>query len=272
MEILNDEFEDFDDFEDNEEIEEESEIQEEEETEEEESEETTSEENPTDEEKPDTQVENEEKEREQKKQQNRLNAQRRKEEKAKRDEELQKQGYNKALKEAVNGINPYTNKPIEDEFDMQIYIEMRELEKQGKDPVTDYADFIANKTRQTRQAELAKQKEVDNAQKDIDSFNKEYPDVDINLLLNDEHFSTFASGKLGNIPLTQVYKDFVQFQSYYEKKAEESSNEKVVKKFARTQSNMGSMKTNSEPKKKSYREMSDEEFAVELEKVKRQAY
>lgn len=213
-----------------------------------------------------------EKEREAKKEQNRINAQRRKEEKAKREAELERQGYNKALKEAVDGVNPYTNKPIKDEADMEIYLEMRELEKQGKDPVTDYADFIAEKSRKSRQEAQLKKQQEDYATKDIDAFSKEYPDIDVSKLLNDEHFNAFADGKLGVQPLSKVYENFLKFESFYEKKAEEESNEKAVKKFSRTQSAMGSMKNPGEPKKKSYRDMSDEEFEKELERIKGQAY
>jgi hypothetical protein len=213
-----------------------------------------------------------EKEREAKKEQNRINAQRRKEEKAKREAELEKQGYNKALKEAVNGINPYTNKPITDDADMDIYLEMRELEKQGKDPVADYADFVAEKSRKARLEAQTKKQQEDYATKDIDAFSKEYPDIDVSKLLNDEHFNAFADGKLGAKPLTEIYQNFLKFESFYEKKAEVQADEKAVKKFSRTQSAMGSMKNPGEPKKKSYLEMSDEEFEKELAKVKGQVY
>ena len=91
-------------------------------------------------------------------------------------------------------------------------------------------------------------------------------------MLSDEHFAAFADGKLGNKPLTDIYKNFLTFESFYEKKAEDESTEKAVKKYARAQSAMGSMKNTGEQKKKSYRTMSDEEFAKELERVKSQAY
>lgn len=268
MEIENKELEDFE--QDEEEVVEDEEIEDEvedESDEEEEDEEETSEE--VDNQDPE---EVEKKERESKKEQNRINAQRRKEEKAKREAELEKQGYNKALKEAVNGINPYTNKPITDDADMEIYLEMRELEKQGKDPVADYADFVAEKSRKAKQELETKKQQEDYATRDIDAFSKEYPDIDVSKLLNDEHFSAFADGKLGSKPLTEIYKNFVKFESFYEKKAEDDANEKAMKKFARTQGAMGTMKNPGEPKKKSYREMSDDEFEKELARVKSQGY
>ena len=214
----------------------------------------------------------EEKAREQKKEQNRINAQKRRERRAKKDEELEKKGYNKALKEAVDGVNPYTGKPINDDVDMEMYLTMRELEKKGLDPLSDYAEFVANKSRESRQAETAKKQQEEYATKDIEDFSKVYPDIDVNKLFNDEHFQSFADGKLGTKPLKEVYEKFLQFESYYEQKAEEDSTERVVKKFARTQSAMGSMKNPGTAKKKSYRDMSDEEFEAELKRVKQQTY
>lgn len=210
--------------------------------------------------------------REKKKEQNRINAQRRKDERAKKEAELEKKGYNKALKEAVDGVNPYTGKPINDDVDMEMYLEMRELEKQGKDPLTDYAEFVAEKSRKSRKEQTLKKQQEEYATKDIEDFSKSYPDIDVNKLFNDERFNSFADGKLGNKPLREVYNDFLKFESFYEQKAEDDSTEKAVKKYARTQSAMGSMKNPGTPKKKSYRDMSDEEFEAELKRVKQQVY
>lgn len=207
------------------------------------------------------------------KEQNHINAERRKREKQEREEALKKEGYNKAVKESVDGLNPYTHKEIKDDVDMEIYLQMRELEKQGKDPITDYAEFVAEKSRKGREEEQLKKQQEDYATKDIEAFNKDFPDADVNKVLKDEHFSKFADGKLGNVPLSQVYKDFLEFESYYEKKADEESTEKAAKKFARTQSSMGSMTDNNSPKKKvSYKDMSDDEFRKLVEKAKAQSY
>lgn len=262
---LQEELEDFDETE-SEEVEEEVVEEDEEETSEEENE-------VEDASKVDSsQVDKDEESRLKAKKQNQINAERRKQEKAKKEEALRKEGYNKALKEAVDGINPYTNKPIKDETDMEIYLQMRELEKSGKDPVTDYADYVAEKNRQTRKEELAKKQQEDYATNDINSFSKKYPDIDVVKLFEDEHFAIFAEGKLGQKPLTTVYEQFLKYESYYEKKAEAESNEKAIKKFARANSNMGAMKGTGEKAQKSYKDMSDSEFEKELERVKRQTY
>lgn len=265
--------EELQDFDDNEVLEEDDEVENDEVVEDGEEEETEdSDETETPKKDDSSQVEKNEESRLKAKKQNQINAERRKQEKAKKEEALRKEGYNKALKESVDGINPYTNKPIKDEADMDIYLEMRELEKLGKDPVTDYADYIAEKNRQTRKEELAKKQQEDYATNDINSFSQKYPDIDVKKLFEDEHFSIFAEGKLGVRPLTDVYEQFLKYESYYEKKAEEDSNEKALKKFARANSNMGAMKDNSEKARKSYKNMSDEEFVKELERVKRQTY
>lgn len=270
MERNFDELEDFDNLEEVEDEEQEEEIEETEETEE--SEETESSSEKDEEKNPENQVEKDEQEKANKKEQNRLNAERRKKEKAKREAELEEKGYNKALKESIDGVNPYTNKPIVDDVDMQIYKDMRELEKQGKDPINDYADYVAEKSRKQLKEEQLKKQQEDYATKDIDDFSKSHPDIDVSKLLNDEHFSSFADGKLGVQPLTKIYENFIKFESFYEKKAENDSNEKAIKKFSRTQSSIGPMKSPGEPKKKSFKEMSDEEFALELERIKGQVY
>ena len=221
---------------------------------------------------PPNKEEEEEKKRLAQKEQNRINAERRKAEKEKREAELKKQGYNDALKEEIGGINPFTNKKIEDDVDMDMYLKMRELSKQGKDPITDYADYVAEEKRKALQQEKAKQEEETKAQKDISDFSVKYPDVDVSKLLNDEHFSSFADGKLGGKSLTEIYEDFLKFESYYENKSEEEANLKAAKKFARINSSSGSQTNAGGKIKKSYRDMSDDEFEEELRKVKEQGY
>ena len=60
-----------------------------------------------------------------------------------------KEAYQKGRMESFIGkLNPYTNTVINDETDIQVYENMYALEKQGKDPVADYASYVADKQRQ----------------------------------------------------------------------------------------------------------------------------
>ena len=81
---------------------------------------------------------------EKKPQDNSENARRRRE--AERQQELKKARYD-AIKEAVDGINPYTNKPIVDDIDVEEYLQMKEIKKNGGDPLTDFSQHIKEKQR-----------------------------------------------------------------------------------------------------------------------------
>ena len=47
--------------------------------------------------------------------------------------------------------------------------------------------------------------------KDLDELRSAYPDVNINALIADESFSDYADGKLGRMPLKNVYEGFLGF-------------------------------------------------------------
>lgn len=192
--------------------------------------------------------------------QNYLNAQKRIENKKKELEEAEKKGYNKALKENLKGVNPYTNKTIKDDADLQIYLDMRALDDAGKDPVADYPEFVAEKSRKQMQEEKERMEQQTKITQDINEFSKKYPNINTKELLEDEKFSIFADGKLGNKPLTQIYEEYQRFNGYYNEKVEKESTSKAIKKIARVQASMGTMENKTESKTKSFKDMSDEEF------------
>ena len=57
---------------------------------------------------------------------------------------LEKARYD-AIIEALDGENPYTHEKMEDGADVEEYLTMKEIEKQGKDPITDYHKFLKDK-------------------------------------------------------------------------------------------------------------------------------
>ena len=70
------------------------------------------------------------------KEQNSENARRRRE--AERQAELKKveaETREKAIIEVLNGKNPFTNEPMKDHADVEEYLLMKEIEKNGGDPV-----------------------------------------------------------------------------------------------------------------------------------------
>lgn len=201
--------------------------------------------------------------------QNYLNAQKRIEQKKKELEEAEQKGYHKALKENVKGINPYTNKPINDDADLQVYLEMKALDDAGKDPVADYAEFIADKQRKQIEANKIEQAQKEKATQDINDFSVKHPDVNINDLMNDPRFSTIAKRQYGLASLDDIYKDFLEIDAYYQDIIKKESTNKATKKVARMQASMGALENDGAQVPKSYTKMSDENFEKENERIRR---
>ena len=165
-----------------------------------------------------------------------------------RREKEQQAKIDKAKEEAriqaiidVVGSNPYTNEPLENEFDVKIYQAMKQYEKEGGDPIADQAKIIKsivnkdNKSRQDAiQQEIAKTESENKAKSELDELVKAYPDVNVAELLNDEDFKDYAEGKVGTKPLKQLYEGFVKLtgkravaQQEIEEKARQQANNKA---------------------------------------------
>jgi len=90
---------------------------------------------------------------------NKANAERRIAEKQRKEQErrakelaeekkkAEREAYLKGIKMALGDRNPYTDKPIIDEEDLEEYEIMKKLDEQGKDPVEDYSDYIKEQKR-----------------------------------------------------------------------------------------------------------------------------
>lgn len=188
--------------------------------------------------------------------------QRRQQEAKKRDLELQ-QSFNKGVIEGIGGKNPYTNTSISDDVDLQEYLDMKQLQAQGKDPVADYPAFLKEKTRQ--QQKLVQEKEMSDkkAQEFIEEFNAKYPGM-FKEVWEDQSFQDYAEGKLnGQRSLVSVYESY---QKLIGKKAEEVADRKNVK----AQSSPGSLADGGAViATKDWRTMSKDEFKAYVSKAKR---
>ena len=59
------------------------------------------------------------------------------------------EAYKKGQLDAYKGkINPYTQTEIKDVHDIKVYQNMYNLDKEGKNPIEDYASYIADKERE----------------------------------------------------------------------------------------------------------------------------
>lgn len=164
------------------------------------------------------------------------------------------EAYRKGRLEAYKGkINPYTNSEIKDETDIKVYENMYALDKAGKDPISDYANYIADKEREAEKERLEKEKIQENARKDIEDFSAKYPNVDIQQLLDDENFTDYMEGK--NKSLVEVYESFNKLKNQFRTSAIDVAKQTI----ANANASPGSLGSGSEMTI-SYDNMSSEEF------------
>lgn len=99
-----------------------------------------------------------------------------------------------AIIEAV-GDNPFTGKPIQNKADADEYLLMKRIKNEGKDPIADYYEYVKPASKDQW------------LEKDAQEFKKKYPSVD-QTILNSEVFAKFAKGKIGEMPMTEIWEDY----------------------------------------------------------------
>ena len=158
-------------------------------------------------------------------------------------------------------MNPFTNQIIEDSKDVEVYENMYKLSQDGKDPIADYAGYIAQKERE-KERESARQKELEEkASKDLEEFTAKYPNVNLNDLFNDENFSDYMEGK--NKSITEIYERYTKLKNSFRT---ESINQ-AKQTIANSKATPGSL-NNISDSDIDYEKMSREDFLKEVERVK----
>lgn len=186
-----------------------------------------------------------------------------------REKELQekiKKAKEEAIVEALGGINPYTQQEIKDSYDIQEYLNMKAIEKDGGDPLTDYASYQKTKLR----SEEEKRKQDLWFEKDREDFLEKYPDVNLQSLLNDNSFIKFSNYKVGNTPMSKIYEDFIEITSAFESKA----NKKAQQIVANANASTGSLKSNQSNQDVIYTreqvaQMSQDEVTKNYDKIRK---
>lgn len=172
------------------------------------------------------------------KQRNAENARRRRE--AERQKEL-KSARESAIIEALGGKNPYTGGEIKDSADVEEFLAMRDIEKKGGDPVSDFAKFHKQKQRDAAEAEKAKADDDAYVQSDLAAFRKAYPDVDIKELLEDERFIDYADGKIEKkVPLSKIYEGYSKLVGDTTKSAKTAAERAAAQALANKSASPGS--------------------------------
>ncbi len=191
---------------------------------------------------------------------------RREAENAKRIEEARVQ----TVIETLGGINPFTNEPMTDAADVEEYRLMKRIEKEGGDPVTDYARY-----RKQVDKEGAKKAE-DKATKDAwfandrASFVKEHPEVDLDELIKDPDFQDYADGKVGRVPLSEIYKRYAKLTKSVDGKAKDLAAQALANRQASPGSAASSGTTDSDfYTAEQVRKMSPKEIHENYEKIRK---
>lgn len=167
------------------------------------------------------------------KEKNSENARRRRE--AERQAELKRvetETREKAIIEVLNGKNPYTNEPMKDHADVEEYLLMKEIEKNGGDPVSDFSKYQKEKVRKKTEEAEKETREKEWYEKDFKDFSTKHPEVNLQSLVSDTMFQKFADGKIGKQPLSDIYESFIEFVSGYEKKAKQTVKQALANKKA----------------------------------------
>lgn len=189
----------------------------------------------------------------------------------KKIEQARKEAYEQGLQQGkvqsyIGKENPYTGETIKDELDVQEYLDMYQLETTGKDPISGYRDLQKQKMRdeaekKIKEDEEAKQKEW--YQNDTKDFLDKYSPEKLQELTKDEDFNMFANGKIGKLPLSQIYEDYQKLISKYEKKSVETAKQIV----ANNSTTPGAIEE-SEPQIMDWNNMSKEQFEKYFEKAR----
>lgn len=170
-----------------------------------------------------------------------------------------------AIIEALNGVNPYTKEKMEDSQDVEEYLNMKQIEKSGKDPVWDYSKFLKEKAKEQQKYDLEKQEEQKWVENDRKNFKEKYPDVNLNELVSDDMFRTFANGKVGKMSMEKIYSDYQTFVTL----SEERAKNRTAQLLANNASTPGKLSNETTSPKMNYNEMSSAEFEKIVERVKR---
>ncbi|MBO5068136.1 MAG: hypothetical protein J6C62_07030, partial [Clostridia bacterium] len=161
-------------------------------------------------------------------------ADKRRAEKAQREEtEL------KVLKEFV-GKNPFTNTPIETLRDVKVYKTMKQIEKNGGDPIQDYHKYAGLEEQQAIDSEKTR---TENIKKDVEDFRSAYPDVNLNDLNKDKEFVKFSNKLIGKVPLKDVYEAYNSVKSSLKASAEETAKKEIARKIAKDNTSAGNLAT-----------------------------
>ena len=170
------------------------------------------------------------------------------------------------IQSAIGKNNPYTGEKIKDDYDAQEYFDMFELDSQGKDPIKDYRALQKERAKNEveKQIQLTKEQQKQEWYKnDTKDFVDKYSIEELKKISNDKDFEEFAEGKIGNVPLADIYEKYNKFISKYQKKSVQTAKQIV----ANNDTTPGRL-NEGEPKVLDWNAMSGEQFEKWFEKAR----
>lgn len=135
---------------------------------------------------------------------------------------------NKAIIDALGGKNPYTGGEMTDAEDVAEFLTMREIEKKGGDPVTDYSGHVKARAREQREQERTEAEQREWYDKDRAAFAEKHPDVDLDALIGDADFADYSRGKVGEVPLAEIYEGYLRMTARIEENAKRTAAQMVA--------------------------------------------
>lgn len=145
------------------------------------------------------------------------------------NEKAREQGKLEGIKLAYNGKNKFTGEDLTDEFSIKTFLTQLEMEKEGLDPVEDYSKYVTEQQRKEAEKVRKEREQDDWYAKDRDNFIDAYPDVDLNDLIEDKDFQIFSKGKVGIVPLKEIYSDYQTFVERFNEQVKKEARKKVAK-------------------------------------------
>ena len=148
------------------------------------------------------------------------------------------------------GVNPWTEQPIEDADDIEEYRLMKQIEKEGGDPLNDYAKRLKlqrkekkeqkeNKASNASFSELTEEQKQARVNEEITEFSSQYPDVNVSELFENESFMDFAGEYLGKVSLSVAYGMYQKSASF--KQAQNDAITKKATQLANSQASVGAL-------------------------------
>lgn len=173
------------------------------------------------------------------------NARRRREqEQAQRIEAASHKARVDAIIDALDGKNPYTGEPMKDAHDVTVYETMKRIERNGGDPVKDFAKASAEDARKAEATRTQADEDRKWYADDLAAFRKAYPDVDAQELLSDPDFGEFAEAQVkAKVPLAKIYGGYEKLRAKFQKEADqkaEAAKDGAARALANARAGVGS--------------------------------